>query len=308
MLNILWPAFIIISFVYAIFTGRVTQVNNSIFESTASAVELSITLLGTMCLWNGIMQIASSTTIIDKLIRMLNPILRLLFPDINKEDEANKEISMNIIANMMGLGNAATPAGLRAMQSLQRTNKNKKVLSNSMAIFIVLNTASIQIIPTTVIAIRNALRIKQSNSHDSSCVDCQHLCSSCCSDLCKNTDEKVVDMTAVNYLSNLAIPFTILIILVYGLVEKNKVFDTFLEGAKEGIQIVIKIFPTLIGLFVAIGALRYSGILDFFINLISPVIHILHIPNEVMPLAILRPISRKRISCNWIRYNEDLWD
>ncbi len=98
-------------------------------------------------------------------------------------------------------------------------------------------------------------------------------------------------MQAINYLSNLAIPFTILIILTYGLIEKNKVFDIFLDGAKEGIEIVVKIFPTLIGLFVAIGALRYSGILDFIIKLICPIISFLKIPTEIMPLAILRPIS-----------------
>lgn len=98
-------------------------------------------------------------------------------------------------------------------------------------------------------------------------------------------------MIAINYISNLAIPFTILIILVYGLIEKNKVFDTFLEGAKEGIQIVVKIFPTLVGLFVAIGALRYSGVLDFIIKLIYPIVNFFNIPTEIMPLAILRPIS-----------------
>lgn len=98
-------------------------------------------------------------------------------------------------------------------------------------------------------------------------------------------------MTAINYLSNLAIPFTILLILMYGLSEKKKVFDVFLDGAKEGMQIVIKLFPTLLGLFVAIGALRYSGILDFIIKLISPIINFLNIPTEIMPLAILRPIS-----------------
>ena len=98
-------------------------------------------------------------------------------------------------------------------------------------------------------------------------------------------------MAIINYLSNLAIPFTILIILVYGLIEKNKVFDTFLDGAKEGIEIVVKIFPTLVGLFVAIGALRYSGILDFVIKLIYPIVRFLNIPTEIMPLAILRPIS-----------------
>lgn len=98
-------------------------------------------------------------------------------------------------------------------------------------------------------------------------------------------------MTAINYISNLAIPFTILIILVYGLIERNKVFDTFLEGAKEGIEIVVKIFPTLVGLFVAIGALRYSGVLDFIIKLIYPIVNFFNIPTEIMPLAILRPIS-----------------
>ena len=106
-------------------------------------------------------------------------------------------------------------------------------------------------------------------------------------------------MSIVNYLSNLAIPFTILIILAYGLIEKNKDFDTFLEGAKEGIEIVVKIFPTLIGLFVAIGVLRYSGVLDFIIKLIYPLIEFFGIPKEIMPLAILRPISRECFYCNW---------
>lgn len=103
------------------------------------------------------MKIASNTSIVKKLTKLLNPIMKKLFPDIKKGDKIHEEISMNIIANIMGLGNAATPLGLKAMKSMQKENKNKKVLSNSMAIFIVLNTASIQIIPTTVIAIRSSL-------------------------------------------------------------------------------------------------------------------------------------------------------
>lgn len=157
MLNIIWPIFLIISFIFAIFNGRLEEVNTSVFEGTKSAVELCITLLGTMCLWNGIMKIASNTGIVKKLTKLLNPIMKKLFPDIKKGDKIHEEISMNIIANIMGLGNAATPLGLKAMKSMQKENKNKKVLSNSMAIFIVLNTASIQIIPTTVIAIRSSL-------------------------------------------------------------------------------------------------------------------------------------------------------
>ena len=157
MLNFIWPIFIIISFIYAILNGRVAEVNNSVFDSTKSAVDLSISLLGTTCLWTGIMQIASNTKIVKHLSKLLNPIMKKLFPDIKKEEKVHKEITMNIIANIMGLGNAATPLGLKAMKSMQKKNDDKNKLSNSMCMFIVLNTASIQLIPTTVIAIRSSL-------------------------------------------------------------------------------------------------------------------------------------------------------
>lgn len=157
MLNIIWPVFIIISVVYGFLTGRIEQVNNSIFSSASDAVNLTITFFGTICLWNGIIQIASKTSLIEKLTKLLRPIIKFLFPDIKKDDEVHKEISMNIVANILGLGNAATPLGLKAMKSLQKTNSKKDRLSNSMLMLIVLNTASLQLIPTTVIAIRTTL-------------------------------------------------------------------------------------------------------------------------------------------------------
>lgn len=98
-------------------------------------------------------------------------------------------------------------------------------------------------------------------------------------------------MSVINYLSAAAVPVVILLIVIYGVIEKNKVYDTFLEGAKEGLQVVINIFPTLIGIFLAVGALRASGIIDLIINIIRPVLNVLSIPAEIMPLAILRPIS-----------------
>ena len=160
MLNILWPVFIIASFIYAVLVGRISQINTAVFESTKTAVELSISMLGTICLWNGIMEIASKTSIVTHLNKILNPIMKKIFPEIKKEDKVYNEITMNIIANIMGLGNAATPLGLKAMKSMQQTNSEKDRLTNSMAMFIVINTASIQIIPTTVIAIRNSLESK----------------------------------------------------------------------------------------------------------------------------------------------------
>ena len=157
MLNILWPIFIILSFSYAIFFGDINLLNSEIFRSIESAINLSINLLGTICLWNGIMQIASKTSVIDKLTRFLKPIIKCLFPELRNKPKIQKEISMNMIANILGLGNAATPLGLKAMKSMQEENPEKERLTDSMAMFIVLNTASIQIIPTTVIAIRNSL-------------------------------------------------------------------------------------------------------------------------------------------------------
>ena len=164
MLNLVWPIFIIISFSYAIFSGNMQNLNTSIFESTESAISLSITMLGTMCLWNGIINIARNTSIIKKVNKLLRPIINFLFPEIKNDEQAKDEISMNVVANILGLGNAATPLGLKAMDTLQKENKNKDTLSNSMIMLIVLNTASIQIIPTTIIAIRSSLNSKDPTS------------------------------------------------------------------------------------------------------------------------------------------------
>lgn len=157
MLNVFWPFCIVISIVIAILTGKVENINNSVFESTKSAVELTLTLIGTMCLWSGIMEIAVNTSIIEKIKKLLKPIMRFLFPKIKVQDKEYQEICMNIISNLFGLGNAATPLGLKAMKSMQEKNEEKDKLTDSMAMLIVLNTASLQIIPTTVIAIRTSL-------------------------------------------------------------------------------------------------------------------------------------------------------
>ncbi len=157
MLNIIWPIFIIISFSYAIISGNLENLNSNIFDSLESAISLSITMLGTMCLWSGIINIASHTKIINIINKILRPIITFLFPNLKSNKKIQNEISMNMVANILGLGNAATPLGLKAMESLQKENNKKNQLSDSMIMLIVLNTASIQIIPTTVIAIRNSL-------------------------------------------------------------------------------------------------------------------------------------------------------
>lgn len=157
MLNKIWPFFIIISFIYAIYSGNISNVNTAIFSSAEQTVSLCITLLGTICLWNGIMNIAIKTSLIKKLTKFFHPFIKFLFPELKNDEKTSEQVSMNVIANVLGLGNASTPLGLKAISSMQEKNKDKKTLSNPMAMFILINTASLQIIPTTVIAIRSSL-------------------------------------------------------------------------------------------------------------------------------------------------------
>lgn len=157
MLNIIWPLFITIAFIFAVITGRLNELNSAIFDSAKDAVEMTITFLGTMCLWNGVMKILQETSIMQKMTKFMSPLMKFLFPKMSPQDKEYKQITINIIANILGLGNAATPLGLKAMKSLQDKNIEKDILSDNMAMFIVLNTASLQIIPTTVIAIRTSL-------------------------------------------------------------------------------------------------------------------------------------------------------
>lgn len=157
MLNKIWPFFIIISFIYAIYSGNIFNVSNAVFSSAEQTVTLCLSLLGTICLWNGIMKIAVKTSLIEKLTKFLKPFISFIFPEMRNDTKISKEISMNMVANILGLGNASTPLGLKAMESMQKQNKDKNKLSNSMAMFILVNTASLQIIPTTVISIRSSL-------------------------------------------------------------------------------------------------------------------------------------------------------
>ena len=157
MLNKIWPLFILVSFIFSIITGNIENFNNSIFSSCNQAVELTIKLFGTMCLWNGLMKIVQETSLISRLSNMIGPVMKILFPKIKKEDKEYKEITVNIIANLLGIGNAATPLGIKAMQTMQEKNPDKERITDSMALFIVLNTASLQLIPTTVIAVRASL-------------------------------------------------------------------------------------------------------------------------------------------------------
>lgn len=156
MISILWTFLIIIGTIYALITGHIDVINNSILVNADKAFKLIISLLPTIVLWSGIMKIAEDAGILVKFAKFLEPLLKHLFPTVPKDNKALGYISSNIAANMLGLGSAATPFGLKAMNELQKINDKKDTASTPMITFLVLNTAGVTIIPTTIIAIRLA--------------------------------------------------------------------------------------------------------------------------------------------------------
>lgn len=152
MLNIIWIGMILISVIVGVIEGRINEVVHAVTDSAKVGFELAIGLVGIMALWLGIMSIAKESGLISLLGRALRPILTRLFPDIPSDHPAMGAIVMNIAANMLGIGNAATPFGLQAMKELQSLNQNTKIATNSMCTFLAINTSSVQLIPATAIA------------------------------------------------------------------------------------------------------------------------------------------------------------
>ncbi len=156
MINYIWFGIIFIGTIFGITTGKIEEVSKAVVNSTTSTVEFMITFVGMMCLWCGVMKIAERSGLTNKIAKVLTPIMKVIFKDAVKNEKALSAMVMNITSNMLGLSNAATPFGIKAMEELEKDNKNKGVATNDMALFLVLNTAAIQLIPTSVISIRAA--------------------------------------------------------------------------------------------------------------------------------------------------------
>lgn len=157
MLNTIWPYIILISIIYSIFSGNINNLNNAIYDSTKTAIDLCFVIAGSIILWSGLIKIVSKTKLIEYISVLFNPIIDILFPKLKCNKEIKKIICMNMVSNFLGLGNAATPLGLKAIKELDKENGKKEIMSESMMTLILINTASIQLIPTTVFAIRKSL-------------------------------------------------------------------------------------------------------------------------------------------------------
>lgn len=157
MLNYIWAGIMIISVIIAAFTGNIQQLAASALEGASEAVRFAVSILGIICLWTGLMKIASESGLTNVFAKLLKPITKIIFPEVPQNSPAMNAIVMNITANIFGMGNAATPLGIIAMKELNKLGDVwSKTASNSMCMFVVINTASVQIIPTTVLALRQA--------------------------------------------------------------------------------------------------------------------------------------------------------
>lgn len=376
MLNYIWLALVLLAVAIGGWNDRFKEVTAGAFDGAATAVTIALGLIGIMALWLGVMRLAERAGLVQKIARGLRPIMHRLFPDVPPEHPAMGSMVMNMSANMLGLGNAATPLGLRAMRDLESLNPRPGVATNAMCTFLAINTSSVQLIPATAIAILAAsgstrptaivgtallatlcaasvaiisvklleklpiFRISQSNQRtkieqdfekaeikEGAGVNDPSYSSIVPQEPVKRlsifgllaliglvvlfvvlfvrmvapnlfgvpiapeTAAQNIFVRSVNALSILAIPFLLSFFPLYAAARGVKVYDEFVEGAKEGFGVILKIIPFLVTMLVAIGMFKGAGGIDLLSRLLSPILTPLQFPTDLLPLALMRPLS-----------------
>jgi spore maturation protein SpmA len=331
VLNYLWVGFFLVAFAVAaiklIFFGDTEifpALLTSTFDNARTGFELSLGLTGLMSLWLGLMKIGEKGGIVPLLSKVVGPFFSRLFPEVPRDHPATGSIIMNFSANILGLDNAATPLGLKAMKELQEINPNKETASNAQIMFLVLNTSGLTIIPLAILLDRSLLGA--TNPTD---VFIPILIATFCSTLAGliivsiyqriNLFDRVIlaylaGFTALialmvyyftslpqdelqrqsNLISAVLIIAVIASFLILGLIRKLPLYETFVEGAKEGFETSIKIVPYLIGILVAIGAFRVSGALDYIIAGVAWCVAAAGVNTDfvdALPVAFLKPMS-----------------
>jgi spore maturation protein SpmA len=330
-LNYIWIAFFLIGFLFAlgqlIFGGNTQIFNelvNSVFANAKTGFEVSLGLTGALTLWMGLLKVGEKGGIINILGKAMGPFFRKMFPELPDKHPAFGSITLNIAANMLGLDNAATPMGLKAMGELQESNPKKDVASNAQIMFLVINAAGLTIIPVSIIVYRTQLGA--ANPAD---IFIPILISTFCASLTGmisvaiiqkiNLFDKVIlaylgGLTAIvagivyyfstlpkeqiTAFSTLAANFILISIItgfiLIALIKKVNVYDAFIEGAKEGFNTAVKIIPFLVAVLVAIGIFRASGAMDFIISGIQKFFAWTGIDTEftkALPVAFMKPLS-----------------
>lgn len=331
VLNYIWIAFFLIAFATALTKSFLfgdldifNKIIGSTFENAKSAFEISLGLTGALSLWLGILKIGERGNVINFLARLINPLFRRLFPDIPQGHPVAGTIFMNLSANMLGLDNAATPLGLKAMKELQTLNPDKERASNAMIMFLVINTSGLTLIPVSIMVYR--AQMGAANPAD---VFLPLLIATFVSTfvgilaVCLKQKIRIIDPVIMgtfgsliifilallylakqatseqlslysNFISNLLLFSIIVAFIIAGMRQKINVYEAFIEGAKEGFQTAITIIPYLVAILVSIGAFRASGAMDFLVQGITATFDWLHINSDfapALPTALMKPLS-----------------
>ena len=331
VLNYIWIAFFVIAFIIALVRLVIMgdfdvfpAMMNSTFESSKTAFEISLGLTGVLSLWLGIMKIGEKGGMVNALARLLSPVFCKLFPDIPKGHPVTGSIFMNIAANMLGLDNAATPLGLKAMEQLQQLNTKKDTATNPMIMFLVLNTSGLTLIPVSIMVYRAQLGAAQPTD-----IFIPILLATFFSTISGiiitslyqriNLLNKVMILTVggmcavvaaiiwgfgqldkdqMNIVSTTVANILLMTIIVgfilAGVRKKVNVYDAFIEGAKEGFQTAVRIIPYLVAILVGIGVFRASGAMDMMINGIKWCVEACGGNTDfvgALPTALMKPLS-----------------
>ena len=316
--------------------AKMKEVTNSALDYAGIAVNIALGLIGIMALWLGVMKVAEEAGLIKIIANAMKPLTKFLFPDVPQDHPAMGAMIMNMAANMLGLGNAATPFGLKAMEELDKLNPEKGTATNAMIMFLAVNTAGLTLIPVTAIAIRAA-----AGSSDPAIIIGTSIFGALCATIVGITTVKIFEKnpfrigfaqflkeskkgliifssiivlvlallfsgaasgltkfinpelfkSIIQVISTLAIPMLIFIFIGYGAIKKVKIYEVFVEGAKEGFDVAVRIIPYLVAMLVAIGIFRAGGGMDILIYALTPFTNLIGMPAEALPMAIMRPLS-----------------
>ena len=331
MLNRLWLSFFILSFIACLYqtfylgqSAIFSEVTSALFSMAKTSVDISISLVGIMCLWLGVFNVIEQSGLIKHISRLLSPLLHKLMPEVPANHPAHGAITMNLAANLLGLDNAATPLGIKAMQSLQSLNPSATTASNAQILFLVLNTSSVTLLPVTIF-----MYSAQAGSASATDVFLPILIATSCSTLAGllavslvqriNLFQPVIasymlgfailmaglfsvistmDSTQLSAFSSLTanmILFSFIVLsLCYGAWKKLEVYDVFIEGAKQGFETAINLIPYLIAMLTAIAALRASGVMALFIEGLVSLLSAAGLPTsfaDALPTALMKPFS-----------------
>ena len=337
VLNYIWVAFFIVGFVVGVFkafilgqTGLLADMLTALFDAAKNGFEISIGLAGIMSLWLGIMKIGEKAGVIRIFSKAVSPLFRVLFKDIPRDSPAYGSVMMNLSANMLGLDNAATPLGLKAMSELQELNPQKDTATDAQIMFLVLNTAGITLIPTSVIAMRQAIALEQHvQNFNAADIFLPTLIATFIAFISGMVIVALYQkinlfklpvlvfvcsfgalITLLHYtLSHMpadqvnktigaigsgVILFIIVLFITAGIIKRQNVYDHFIEGAKEGFGVAIRIIPYLVAMLAAISVFRSSGCMDYIINGIATVVAACGLRTEfvpTLPIALMKPLS-----------------